>query len=152
MRKRWRLATDEDVFDVVSRLRPCDVEECVAFTGLTPLEYISRVGYDPDNTYVIFNADGDNVALGGVSHTDDQCALIWLIATPLIENHSIEFLKYSRAFIKEITQGIPLVYNWVYAKNDVHIKWLKWCGFTFIKEHTCFGAAGVPFLTFVRIS
>ncbi len=151
MRQRWRLAEPDDVVDVVSRLRPVDVEECVAMQGFTPKEFFQLMGYDGDNTYVIYNAEGVNVALAGIVPHAPNMAQIWMIATPDLENHGIEFLRYTRAFITEITQGYNLLFNWVLATNEVHIKWLKWCGFTFLKKHETFGAAGVPFYSFVRI-
>jgi hypothetical protein len=33
----------------------------------------------------------------------------------------------------------------------VHIKWLRWMGFTFISSHPKFGTEGRLFLEFVRI-
>jgi hypothetical protein len=33
----------------------------------------------------------------------------------------------------------------------VHIRWLRWMGFTFIKSHPKYGAEGRLFLEFVRI-
>lgn len=151
MRQRWRLAKPEDMRDVISRLRPVDVEETVAMTGFTPKEFFDLHGYDGDNTYVIFNSEGVNVAIAGVVPHDENVGQIWMLATPDLENHGIEFLRYTRAFIAEITQGYNLLFNWVYAANEVHIKWLRWCGFTFLKKHEVFGAAGVPFYSFVRI-
>lgn len=120
--------------------------------GCTPLQITQMYGYDPDNTYVIFNKEGVNVALAGINPHDDMTAQIWMIATDDLEKHGIEFLRNCRAFVKEITLGYGLLYNWVMEENEVHVKWLKWLGFTFIKRHPTFGAAGVPFLTFVRIN
>lgn len=119
--------------------------------GMHPEKFFSMFGYDPGNTYVIFNADGDNVALGGVADYGDGLGQIWMISTPLLEKHPIEFLKHSKAFIAETTKGYSLLFNWVSEANPVHIKWLKWCGFTFIKRHEKFGAMGIPFYTFCKV-
>lgn len=151
MRQRWRLAQPEDVEDVVSRLRPEDIEECFAMQGVHPAEFFSMYGYDRDNTYVIYNRDGDNVALGGTVGHGNGLGQIWMIATPLLENHPVEFLRYSKAFIKETTKEYSVLFNWVSEANPVHIKWLQWCGFTFIKRHEQFGALGTPFYTFVKV-
>lgn len=149
MRKRWRLATMEDVLDVASRLRQKDIEEGEAMLGCDPRLFLT--GFDPDNTYVLFNAAGDNVALAGVCPMKDNTAMIWMVATDLLEEHPIEFLKYSKAFIKEVSAPFSLLFNWVDARNEVHLKWLRWCGFTFIQRHEKFGAQGIPFYTFVMV-
>jgi len=151
MRKGWRLATLEDVKDVVARLRPSDEEECRAMYGVGPASFFNTLGYDPKNTYVIFNDKGLNVALAGVSPRGDNSAMIWLIATPDLLRHQLEFLRYSRTFIEEVGEPYALLFNWVDARNTVHLKWLQWCGFTMIQRHEKFGAEGRPFYTFVRI-
>lgn len=151
MRQRWRLATLQDVEDVASRLRKEDVAEGKAMLGVDPQAWLSFC--DLTRTWVIFNKEGLNVALAGVDPLpEDNIALIWMVATDDLLDHQIEFLKYSRPFIEEITAPYDLVFNWVHAENDVHLKWLKWCGFTFIKYHERFGVEGVPFYTFVRIT
>lgn len=149
VRKRWRQANRKDILDVVSRLRSCDEEEVRAMTNMSPSSFFS-LQTDFSNTYVIFNSDGLNVALAGITPLDNDTAIIWMLATHELEKHQMEFLKHTRTFIDEIAGSYQLLFNWVYAKNEVHIKWLRWCGFTFINKHEVFGAQGKPFYTFVR--
>lgn len=150
-RKRWRLANNKDIKDVVSRLRSCDTEECWAMFGMDPASFFDRFA-DYKNTYVIFNSEGINVALAGVTPLDNQTGMIWMVATDDLERHSMEFLKYSRAFIKEVGGHYQILFNWVHAKNEVHLKWLRWCGFTFINRHERFGVRGEPFFTFIKVN
>lgn len=151
MRKGWRLATLQDVKDVVSRLRPSDEEECRAMYGVSPASFFDTLGFDPENTYAIYNDKGLNVALAGVAPRGDGSAMIWMIATPDLEKHQLEFLRYSRTFINEVGEPYDLLFNWVDARNTVHIKWLQFCGFTIIRLHEVFGAEGKPFYEFLRI-
>ena len=37
------------------------------------------------------------------------------------------------------------------ARNELHIKWLKFMGFKFIQRHENFGVAKLPFYEFLRI-
>ena len=151
MRKGWRLATLEDVRDVVGRLRPSDEEECRAMYGVSPASFFNTLGYDPANTYAIFNDKGLNVALAGVSPREDGSAMIWMVATPDLEKHQLEFLRYSRIFINEVGEPYDLLFNWVDARNTVHVKWLQFCGFIIIRKHEVFGAEGKPFYEFCRV-
>ena len=44
-----------------------------------------------------------------------------------------------------------MIWNYVDARNVVHIKWLKWLGFTIINKHNQFGIGRIPFYEFVKI-
>ena len=153
MRKRWRVATLEDISYVVPRLRAEDNEEAKAMWGITPAQFFRGAGTN-ENIYCIYNREGTPVALGGVAAlaSSPGVAQIWMVATPELENHQIEFLKHSKRFIQEVSAPFMLVYNYVHAKNEVHLKWLKWCGFTFINRLPRFGAAGEEFYTFVKVN
>lgn len=120
--------------------------------GVSPSAFFFYYGYDPNNTYVVFNSQGVNVALAGVAPREDGSAMIWMIATDDLERHSLEFLRYSRTFIEQVSEPFTHTFNWVHADNEVHIKWLKWCGFTFVKLHESFGASGESFYEFLRIT
>lgn len=152
MRKRWKLASEADVSDVVSRLRSEDIEECRAMWGVSPASFFAMHGYDKQNTYVIFNSAGKAVALAGVSPTTvTGSAQIWMIATNDLLKHQMEFLRYSKPFIDEISAPYSILYNWVDARNEVHIKWLRWCGFIFIDKKPCWGAQGISFYEFLKV-
>lgn len=151
MRQRWKLASPEDVADVASRLREADKQEGWAALGVDPALYLTAFS-DLNRTWVIFNAEGENVALAGVSPMDEpDLGQVWMVATDQLLNHQKEFLKHTRPFIDQLHESYPLLFNWVDARNTVHIKWLKWCGFTFINRHEKWGPQGLPFYTFVRI-
>lgn len=152
MRKRWRVATREDLEYVVPRLRGEDVEECRAMYGVDPASFFSAAGLSRD-TYCIYNREGTPVALAGVAQSRDYPAVaqIWMVATPKLEDHQIEFLKYSKRFIEEVVAPYDMVYNYVDARNAVHLKWLQWCGFTFINRLPKWGVEQREFLTFVKV-
>lgn len=147
MRKRWQLATPEEVQDVASRCRKEDWIECVTLRGLPPDQWLGD-NYKPGTTYVIFNAQGENVALGGCDDAGQRQGLIWLIATPSIMNHQIEFLKHCKTWIDEVSRPFRLVGNMVDARNTVHVRWLQWCGFHFIKDHD---VRGHRYIEFVKV-
>jgi hypothetical protein len=150
-RERWKPATHLDILDVAKRIREVDNRECKASIGVDALSYLPLI--DPSNTYAILNSDGKNFALAGVSPLQfcDLGGQIWMVATDDIKNHKIEFLKYSQSFIKHVMEPYDYVMNWVDARNELHIQWLKWCGFVFLKKHTCFGAEGIPFYEFIKV-
>lgn len=151
MRERWRLATFSDVADVASRLRKEDIQEGWAMLGVDPVPYLINC-YDPARTWVIFNAQDENVALAGATPMKEPgLGQVWMVATDALTLHSIEFLKHTPRFIGMLHEEFPCLFNWVDARNLVHIKWLRWCGFNFINKHDKWGPYGLPFYSFVRI-
>jgi hypothetical protein len=77
---------------------------------------------------------------------------IWLLATDDIEKYQITFLRHSKKVLKELQQDYLALHNYVDARNSLHIKWLKWMGFTFINKLDRFGVEQRPFYEFVRIN
>lgn len=152
MTKRWRVATKDDLNYVVPRLRRQDVEECRAMFGIDPASFFAAAGLN-DDTYCIVSSQGTAFGLAGVakSRASPSVAQIWMVATPKLEDHQMEFLKYSKKFIDEVTAPYDLVYNYVDARNEVHLKWLQWCGFTFINYLPSWGAEKRPFYSFVKV-
>ena len=57
-----------------------------------------------------------------------------MLCTTRVENNKIKFLRYTKALLKEVLKGVPYLYNAVYKKNKLHVKWLEWMGAKFIKE------------------
>lgn len=150
MRQRWRPATKSDVVDVVGRLRQADIEECRAFMGVSPIVHFSMYRSGAD---VIYNSEGRNVALAGTcSTTYPDVGQIWMIATSDLQQHQMEFLKNCKRYIDEQHEKYPILFNWVDARNELHIRWLKWAGFQFLslKEH--WGAERRPFYEFIKVS
>ncbi len=151
MDKRWRLANDEDVKDVAARLRKEDVIEGLAIKGFDVRPWLVS-NYNRGLTYTMLTAEGDRVGLCGVDDAGNGNGVIWMIGTDLIMDHQMAFLKHGRRWLKEVTRPYKAVGNVVHAKNTVHLKWLSWMGFTFVKYHEKLGPLDEPFYEFIRIT
>ena len=99
----------------------------------------------------VIDQEGEVVCIIGVRNITDSIGQVWLLASPRIEKLSIPFLRNSRIVTELFTKDHKLLFNYVDARNKLHIKWLKWCGFTFINKHEKFGIEKRPFYEFVRI-
>ena len=71
-----------------------------------------------------------------------------MMATPKLENR---FSAKNANVVTMFNEKHPLLSNYVDAINELHIKWLKWCGFTFINKHEKYGVEQRPFYEFVRL-
>lgn len=147
-----RKADHVDIAWVANNLRKADVEEWEAFLGVHPRTLLPFMANDP-NTYAIVNADGVPVGLCGVGPVKDNplIGLVWMVATPQLEAHSLEFLRKCMSVIELFHAQYPILWNHVDARNEMHIRWLKWCGFKFIARKERFGAKSLPFIEIVRI-
>lgn len=45
----------------------------------------------------------------------------------------------------------PILFNCVDQRNEVHINWLRWLGFKFVRIIPEYGIQKLPFIEFVRI-
>ncbi len=87
---------------------------------------------------------------GVVEHQGN--GIIWMVASDLLvtKKHSKKFIRQTKTWVNKLNDKYPLLFNVVDKSNEVHIRWLKWSGFTFIKEKP-WGAFGFPFIEFARI-
>jgi hypothetical protein len=71
----------------------------------------------------------------------------WLLATYVIEKHPMAFLRRCKPVIKKLRDSYSNLENYVDARNDVAIHWLKWMGFK-MEEPKPWGINGLEFHKF----
>jgi hypothetical protein len=54
----------------------------------------------------------------------------WLLTSVDIARSKIAFAKASRQYIPYLRNRFTFLHGWVYERNTVSIKWLKWLGYT----------------------
>jgi len=145
--------TVEDVEYIAPRLRQADISECFAATGREPLGILQQGLNLGDITLTLRAPNDDRVGLCGVvpSASLPEAGVVWMVATDDIYQHQITFLRNSKRALQYLSEDYLVLYNCVDARNSLHIKWLKWMGFTFIKKHENYGAEKRLFYEFVRI-
>lgn len=142
----------DDIDYLSENLREQDVQELYAQGGLTPKIALGLSMVLAKRCKTICDPTGTPIGVFGVSDTHTVgLGSIWMMATPDLLKHQRQFLRECREGISEISKGYSCVFNYTDARNTVHHRWLKWCGFTFIKEHENFGQDSEPFYEFVKI-
>ena len=61
------------------------------------------------------------------------------------------FLRNSPIELDKFKMNYPILFNYVDARNKTHVKWIKYMGFSIIKEHATFGVEGRLFYEFAKI-
>ena len=148
----YKTATEAwHVESLAPRLRDCDKAELQASSGLDSAEAVSR-----SVDHCIYNVSimkGDiPIAIFGATASEDNSALVWMVASDDIEKHPMTILKHCKEEITSIHQevGADLLWNVTDKRNTLHHKWLKWCGFSFIREMR-WGPENLLFYEFGRL-
>lgn len=145
-----RLATQDDVDYLTPRLRQADLDEIAANTGSPPGQALHRGFEDSTQCYVGVTDNLPFIIFGAVPITEGVGA-VWALGSDDLLKARTAFLRQSRMWVNVLHGEYPLLFNYVDARNAVHIRWLKWLGFTFVNKHPEFGVARLPFFEFVRI-
>lgn len=145
--------TVEDIDYLSPRLRQADMDECSAATGKPVRDALYTGLLAGDITLTLRTSTGLRVGVCGVVPSPTMDAgVVWMTATDDIYQHQMTFLRKSKAALEYLSDGYLALFNCVDARNHLHIKWLKWMGFTFIQKHEKYGAEQRPFYEFLRIS
>ena len=128
---------------MASQLREDDLRECVEGHGIDPIIDIPLASLNGSTVY--FNVpDGRIAGLAGIQ----ERGRIWMVCTPAIEDYPHHFARESKRFIEGLDE--PYLWNIVDNRNTVHIKLLKFLGFTLHDEVT-YGPNNLTFTRFDRV-
>lgn len=146
---RVRPARPEDAAALAPRLRPADLREIEARSGRSPQEVLAY-GLTHGDAYAV-EKDGVIAALFGVAPTPEpKLGCVWLLGSDDIQTFRLTFLRHSREWLSVLFKDYDLLGNFVDARNEVHIQWLQWLGFRFLRRLPM-GRHGETFIEFVRL-
>ena len=149
----FRRAIPADAADLAPRLRAEDLAELYAAHGsdADPLALLQMgLAVTPDARAAV---DGGRViallgcAPGGTLMT--PCGRPWLLGSDECARHGRVFVKAGRAAVQEWARRFGRLENWVDARNDQSIRWLRRLGFRFDLPRPA-GVQGRDFIRFHR--
>ncbi len=143
-----------DVAIVADNMRKEDVAEVKAQTGACPKGGLLYAYFMSKPCLTTVSRHGHLMSMGGVVPEGKNMGRIWLLGSQSMFDDSIDkrwFLRSSKKTLAEMQRLYPLLFNMVDARNEVHVKWIDWLGFTFIKKHLNWGPERQMFYEFVRI-
>ena len=141
-----RKTIPEDINFLAPRLRYEDKREILDGAGINPylgLQYSYNVS---EICLTIVDTKDIPVGIFGVSSE----GAIWLLATPDIHRIRFSFLRESRKIVNLLNRKYKVLWNFVDCRNELHLRWLKWCGFKFIRKLN-YGVNQKPFFEFIKI-
>jgi hypothetical protein len=145
-----RRATEADAISLAPRLREADLEELQASGDHDPEESL-LLGVREGDCYVCADIESGlpHVIFGTMETEVPFKGLIWMMASPALKTYWIQLLRDTRPVIDNLRGHYKILTNAVYAKNTVHIRWLRWAGFTFLRE---FKVEGNSFYEFAKLT
>jgi hypothetical protein len=148
-----RPATMADAHYLAPRLRPADKDEVLAVAGVGPSLALPECVRNSRLTWTAYGfEDARLVGMLGVQDTlVPEVGVVWMLCTSEIEAFPFHFLNTARELLPVIHSFHPIVTNHVDARNTVHIRWLRWMGFTFLRRIERWGAESRPFIEFARL-
>ena len=136
----------EDIDYLAPRLRFEDKREILDSSGSNPYQALTRGFNLSEICLTIVDAKDIPVGMFGVSSE----GAIWLLATPEIKRIRFSFLRESRKVVNLLNYKYKLLWNFVDCRNELHLRWLKWCGFKFIRKVN-HGVNQQPFYEFIKL-
>lgn len=148
-----RPARFEDAARLASDLRPADLQELAALRSDPLAALLEAIEHSREAYAVTEGPQGALIALFGVAPLPEAPAIgaPWMMASPRLERVARPFLRRCRGWVGHLGREFLMLTNAVDARNALHIAWLRWCGFTFLRRFPA-GPDGLPFLEFVRLS
>jgi len=96
---------------------------------------------------------GELLGIFGVVPTGERQGAVAFVGTDAITKNKQAFLRGSRDVMAylEVKTDYGLLFNVVDARNVIHVHWLKWLGFSFIRHVKGYGAGKIDVIEFAKI-
>lgn len=137
-----------DIEYVAKNMRLADRKEVFAFSGKKPKEAL-LLGYEMgEECYTAYHNNIPVIIFGVTSKYNlTRSGVPWMLSTKELKIPSVTILKISKRIVDNMKEIYYDLENYVDARNDVSINWLKWLGFEF-DEPKPVGKYGVLFYRF----
>ena len=97
----------------------------------------------------IINNYGQVVGMYGVVPADSKTGLVWMLGSDKLKKIKRPFLRESRTEVEKMNILLPHLWNIIDSRNEMHLKWIKWCGFKIIGERM---VNNVKFYEFCKVA
>lgn len=116
--------------DIAARMRQADRDEVSASSGKTPLVALA---YSFRKSSIVMTAmiDGRPEIMFGVGDVNilGGVGAPWLLGTDAVDTVPLWFVRRSLAWRNQLLMRYSVLRNFVDARNEVSIRWLRWLGF-----------------------
>lgn len=141
-----------DVESLADRLRTADLHELRAVSSRSTIEVLHEGVEQSAPMCSIISDTGRVEGLFGVI-PEGVFGRIWMVGSDELTKNPIrrQFIRECRTFVDVLGRGYCAIGNVIDERNNVHIRWLQWMGFTFLRRINNYGVESRPFLEFIKL-
>lgn len=131
-------------------LRRADLDEIEAMASVAPEDALRTSVALSTHAYAIMGRDGEPVAMfGAAPHPLPGVGIVWMLGTEGIRQEAVGIARQTRRYFDELNAAYDILWNYIDARNEVSLRWLRWGGFELLGD-TAMGPEGLPFHIFAR--
>ncbi|PXA91178.1 hypothetical protein DMC25_06390 [Caulobacter sp. D4A] len=140
------------VSDLAGRLRPSDLDEIAATHDLDPEVSLTTSVMLSDHAWVILKGTRPIAVFGCAATGCEGSGLVWMMGTPEMDERraAMTIARATRPYLRQMHRTYPCLWNYIDARNDKSMNWLRWSGFRLLEAHPKHGREGRLFFTFAR--
>ncbi|MDY2983873.1 MAG: hypothetical protein SOR75_00900 [Synergistes jonesii] len=139
-------ATRRHCMETIDDMREADRRELEAAEGDVKIAVL-RGWLGSSYCFAARDGRGRTLGLFGVFREDAHWWCPWLIGTSALDECRRDFVRLSAALFPRLLKRFPNMRNYVDARNERSVRWLKRLGFQFGAPEP-YGVAGLPFYRF----
>lgn len=149
-----RPARSCDVLYLSDHLREADRMEVMAGSGQCPFDVLMEGLTTSDECYTALDDAGVPICMFGVAPIPMRAhaGAIWMLATDELKKHTKYLLRQTPVYIAKFHKRYEILANCVDERNETHIRWIQWAGFSDFKRLEAYGHEQRPFLYFQSTS
>lgn len=118
--------------DFMYNARSLDLKEAELMQDTPFTEMLLKEVEDAD---VLVNEHNEVVAIGGINFGYTK-PVVWMLCTHRVEQNPIEFLRWTKGYLKNLMPYVSNLWNVAWLGNPLHIKWLSWMGARWYEDIT----------------
>lgn len=130
-----RPSIPEDIGTIAVSMRPADRKEVKLLSGQEPLDALTQSYVHSKVTRTLSHKDTPLI-MYGTAEFQPGVGIVWGLGSDALDDHVLGFLRMSRPEVEILQEGYRTLFNYVHATNELHLKWVKFVGFTLFDPQT----------------
>lgn len=141
-----------DAAGLAPRLRMADLQEIQAASGLPPITALLEGAELSAPSCTVIGNSGFVAGMFGIV-PEGTFGRVWLLGSDELVTPPLsrQFLRECRSYLAVMERPYLAIGNVIDERNRLHVRWLKWLGFTFINRLPEYGVERRPFLEFIKL-
>jgi hypothetical protein len=140
-----RRALPADAALLAPRLRHADAREIEAVTSLSHAAALAAGVGASKPCYTVVTQGDHPIGIFGVQPAGSNTGRVWLLGSEDLVESPLLFLRKSRRGLARLHQSYATLRAVADARNEVHLRWLAWCGFVHHRVLASYGRQRLPF-------